>query len=94
MSDNKDYAAWTLEALLAEEKKMKKKEILAAGAIGFLAGIMIFSIAKSGFRILPVFIPLFLIGIVYRTIKQLKQDQKQIQAAIHHKKTMEAATDG
>jgi hypothetical protein len=44
MPDTKDYTQHSLEELLAEQKKLKKHELYAALAIGFLVGVMVFGI--------------------------------------------------
>ncbi len=83
MSDNKDYTQWTLEALLAEEKKIKKSEIISATIIGFLIGVMIYGIVKGGFKFF--FLVLFILFITNQS-KQYKENLKQIRAAIDAKK--------
>lgn len=82
MSENKDYAKLAPEALQAERKKIKNKEIIAAAVIGFLIGIMIYGTVKNGFGFIYIVIPLVLIVGIVRYAQQLKQEQKQIQAAI------------
>ena len=66
MPENKAYAKWTLEELLAEEKKIKKRETLAAGIIGFLIGIIVYGVATSGSGFLYIAIPLVLIYGIYK----------------------------
>ena len=61
MSDSKDYLKMTPEELSAEEKKLKRGEIISAVLVGFLVGVMIFGIAKNGFGFLYIFIPVLLI---------------------------------
>lgn len=88
MAENKDYSQFTLEELQAEEKKMKKNEIYAALAIGFLIGIMVFGIAKKGFGFLYVYIPVFFILAIIRNSKAHKQNRQQLQTAIKNKTAM------
>lgn len=82
MQDNKDYSKWTLEELLAEEKKFKKKEITTSVIIGFLIGVIIYAVVVNGIRFVSVFIPLILIGGVYKQSQKLKENHKQIQTEI------------
>ncbi|MDX1907370.1 MAG: hypothetical protein SF053_10085 [Bacteroidia bacterium] len=42
--EKKDLYQLTDEALLAEKQKLKKSKIFYAGAIGFLAGVLIFGL--------------------------------------------------
>ena len=85
MLDNKDYSKLTLEELLAEEKKIKKSEIISAFVIGFLVSVMVYGVAKNGFGFIYIFIPLILIGGVYKNSQKLKHHLKQIHAAINAK---------
>jgi len=86
MSENKDYAALALSELLAEEKKIKQQEITAAVIIGFLVGVMIYGVAKSGFGFIYIAIPLLLIYGIYKYAQRLKHNLKQIQAEINTRK--------
>lgn len=86
MSENKDYAKLALEALLTERKKIKNKEIISAFAIGFLVGVMIYGIVKNGIGFIYIAIPLILIIGIVRHAQKLKQELKQIQAAMKNKK--------
>jgi 4-amino-4-deoxy-L-arabinose transferase-like glycosyltransferase len=85
MPDIKDYTQFTLEELLAEEKKMKKNEIYAALAIGFLIGIMVFGVAAKGFGLVYIGIPLVLIFAITRNSKAHLQNRQQLQTAIRNK---------
>jgi hypothetical protein len=85
MPDNKDYAAWTLDALLAEEKRMKRNNTVSAFFIGFLAGIMLYGTVKKGIGFLHIFIPALLIAGVYRNSQKIKQNLAQVKAAINAK---------
>lgn len=57
---DKEYSAFTNQELLDEAKKLKPYTILNAFLIGFLAGIILFSIYYSTYGI-ALLIPLFLI---------------------------------
>lgn len=85
MTDNKDYTQFTLEELLSEEKKMKKNEIYAALAIGFLIGIMVFGIAKKGLGFIYIYIPVIFIFMILKKSKAHKQNRERIQSAIKTK---------
>jgi hypothetical protein len=84
MAENKDYSQLTLEELQTEEKKMKKKEIYAALAIGFLIGIMVFGVVKKGFGFLYIYIPIVFILAILRNSKTQKQKLNQIKSAINN----------
>ena len=85
MLDDKDYSKLTLEELLIEEKKIKKNETIAAVIIGFLIGIMVYGVVMNGIGFLYIFIPLILIGGVYKNSQKHKHKLKQIQAEISAK---------
>lgn len=87
MPDNKDYVNLTLEELLTEEKKVKKKETVSAIVIGFLIGIIVYGVVRNGFGIIYTVIPLILIVLVYRNSKNDKEQLKQIRAEINNKKS-------
>jgi uncharacterized membrane protein YoaK (UPF0700 family) len=82
-----DYSHLTLEELLIEEKKIKKKETISAVIIGFLAGVMIYGVVSQGFGFLYIFIPLILIFAVYRNSQKLKKELKKIRSEINAKNT-------
>lgn len=56
----KDISQFTDQELLAESKKLKSFSFVNALLIGFLGGIIVFSIAKSSWGMLTL-IPLFFI---------------------------------
>jgi hypothetical protein len=58
--EQKDLKLMSDDELLQEAKKMKSTEITNAFLIGFLIGIIIFSVAVSAWGI-SILIPLFLI---------------------------------
>lgn len=67
--ENKDFSALTDEELLAEAKKMKSSFITHAFFIGFLIGIICYSIIKNSWGMLTL-IPLYLI---YRIVNDPKK---------------------
>jgi hypothetical protein len=83
MFNQKDYAQLTLEALTLEEKKIKRNEILSAGLMGFLIGVMIYGLVKNGFGFLHIFLPLFLMFGIQKNSQIQKQNLKKIQAEIN-----------
>jgi F0F1-type ATP synthase assembly protein I len=83
--NDKDYAAMTLEELLAAQQKIKKAEFLSAIAVGFLVGVMVFGLIKKGFGILYIVILGVLIAGVFKNSRNMKQKAQQIQAAIDAK---------
>ena len=87
MLDDKDYSKSTLEDLLTEEKKIKKKETTSAVIIGVLIGVIVYGVAKSGIGFIYIFIPLILIYGFYRNSQKLKHNLKQIQVEINAKNT-------
>lgn len=87
MLENKDYSELTLEELLAEEKKIKKKETISALGTGILIGVIIFGVAKNGIGFLYIFIPSLLIYGNYKNSQKLKHNLKQIQAEINARNT-------
>ena len=61
----------TDEELLKERKKLKRAKIINATLIGFLIGIIVWSVAKNTWGLLTL-IPLFLI---YKLVNNSKQDK-------------------
>jgi hypothetical protein len=82
MSDIADYAAMTLEELLEEEKKIKKRETTTAVLIGFLVAPIVYGVAKDGFGFVYVVIPLLLIYWIYKNAQKDKQKLEAIRAEI------------
>lgn len=82
MAEHKNYTEWTLEALQAEEKKLKRSEITAALIVGFSAGIMIFGWVMNGFGVLYTVIPLLIIAAVVRNDQTTKKQLKEVKAEI------------
>ncbi|RFP65179.1 hypothetical protein D0N36_09945 [Hymenobacter lapidiphilus] len=87
MPNDKDYAALPLEALLAEEKDVKRNQLLSAATIGFLVGVMVYGLVKNGLGFLYLAIPLFLIVGIYKNSRVQKQRLEQIRAEIGLRKT-------
>ena len=85
MLENKDYAELTLEELLIEEKKLKKKEIISAVLIGVAIGILVYGVVKKGFGFLHIFLPSALIYIFYRDSEKNKQNLRQVRTEINTK---------
>ena len=79
---NKDYTQLSLEALQAEEKKIKKELTLIAIYIGMLIGIIIFSVVINGFRIFPMLAPAILIFIISRNSQKLKFNLHEVRKEI------------
>ncbi|MBT2556584.1 hypothetical protein J7E24_02210 [Hymenobacter sp. ISL-91] len=82
MPNDRNYAALPLEQLLAEEKISKRNQLLSAGAIGFLVGVMVYGLVKNGFGVLYLAIPLFLIAMIYRNSHAQKQNLVEIRREI------------
>lgn len=86
MPDNKDYTKLTLGELLAEEKKIKKDQLIAGVITGIAIGIIVYGVVRNGFGLSYTIIPLFLIFMNYRNSQNRQQIRKQIQSAIDAKK--------
>ena len=69
--DQKELAELTDEELLAEAKIMKSSAILHAVLIGFMVGVIIYSVAKNTWGLLTL-IPLFFI---YRLTRKSKRNE-------------------
>lgn len=82
MPAQQDYSKLTLEDLLSEEKKLKRSEIFAAVAIGFLVGVMVYGVVRNGFGFLYIAIPLAMIMGIYRNSQSQKQALQQVRAEI------------
>jgi hypothetical protein len=82
MQKNNDYTTWTLETLQAEEKKIKQNSTVAAVIIGLCFGILLYSIIKNGFKLIPILLPLGLLFLMAMNSKKTKETLKQIQAEI------------
>lgn len=69
--EEKDLATMTDEELLQEAKKMKSSSVTHAVLIGFLIGIIIYSVAKNSWGFLTL-IPVYLI---YRLMTKSKRNE-------------------
>ena len=71
--NQKELSELTDQALLDEAKKMKSFSIMNGFLIGFLIGIIVYSIAKNTWRMLTL-IPLYF---AYKLINDPKNKQKK-----------------
>ena len=69
--EEKKLAELTDQELLDKAKKMKSKNITNAFLIGFMIGVIVYSIAKNGFGFF-ILIPLF---IAYKLVNNSNDDQ-------------------
>ncbi|TCC89200.1 FUSC family protein [Pedobacter frigiditerrae] len=74
----KPLSALTDQELLQEAKKRKSTAIIDAVLIGFLIGVVFYSIVKSSFGFLML-IPIFL---AYKLINKPKHDNKELEALL------------
>lgn len=80
---NKDLSELTDQELLDEAKKMRSFSITNALFIGFLLGIIVYSVAKNSWGMLTL-IPLYLI---YRLVNDPKNKRyKELQAILEERK--------
>lgn len=82
MTDKKDYAQLTLEELLAEEKKIKRQDIMGSVFVGFLVGVMLFGLIMNGFGLLYTAIPLLIIAAVAKNGQTIKAKLKELREEI------------
>lgn len=82
MLDKKDYPSLTLDELLAEEKKIKRNQNITAGLIGFLVGVIIYSVINKSISIISLGIPLLLISAIARNSNIQKNNLKRIRSRI------------
>jgi hypothetical protein len=73
--EQKKLTELTDEELLIEAKKMKSTMILNALLIGFLVGIMVYSITKNGLG----FLTLILLFVAYKLINRSNYDKKELE---------------
>lgn len=74
----KNLSELTDQELLQEEKKMKSAATIDAACIGFLIGIVVYSIWKNTLGFFTL-IPLF---IVYKLINKPKYNKKELEALL------------
>jgi hypothetical protein len=79
--EQKELSKLSDEELLAEAKKVKSNNILNAFMIGFLIGIIVYSVAKNTWGFLTL-IPLYF---VYRLVNK-PNNKKEIEALIKERK--------
>lgn len=75
----KELSELTDQELLLEAKKIKPSPIIDAFFIGFLVGIIIYSVAANTWGFLTL-IPLYLIYILLKKPKKLKKLNDEIKA--------------
>jgi hypothetical protein len=73
--NQKELAQLTDEELLQEAKKMKSAKIMNAAIIGFLIGVIFYSVMKSSFGFLTL-IPLFF---AYKLINNSKYNNQELE---------------
>jgi hypothetical protein len=73
--EQKELSQLTDQELLAEAKKMKSTSITNAVLIGFLLGIVFYSVVKNSWGFFTL-IPLFF---VYKLINNSKNDTKELE---------------
>ncbi len=73
--NQKELSQLTDEELLQEAKKMKSAKIMNAAIIGFLIGVIFYSVMKSSFGFLT-FIPLFF---AYKLINNSKYNNQELE---------------
>ncbi|PTN08683.1 FUSC family protein [Mangrovibacterium marinum] len=78
----KELTALSDQELLQEAKKLKSAARTNAVLIGFLIGIIVYSILKNSFGFLTL-IPLFL---VYKLVNNSKYDKKELEAMLTERK--------
>lgn len=80
--DKENYAEFTLEELITEEKRIQKRETISKFLIGFLVGILIYGVAKDGFGFLHIFLPLILMAGIYKDSQLSKENLRQVRTEI------------
>ncbi len=73
--DTNNISSLTDQELLTEAKKQKSKNITNALLVGFLAGILVYSVWKNSLGFLSL-IPLFLI---YKLVNKSKYDKEELE---------------
>ncbi|WP_316767943.1 hypothetical protein [Pedobacter frigiditerrae] len=76
--NQKPLSELTDQELLLEAKKRKSTTIIDAVLIGFLIGVVFYSVVKSSFGFLML-IPIFL---AYKLINKPKYDNKELEALL------------
>ncbi|ATL48784.1 FUSC family protein [Chitinophaga caeni] len=76
--EQKKLSELTDQELLEESKKIKTKTLITTVLIGFLIGIVLYSVMKNTWGLLTL-IPLFLI---YKLANKAKYDSKELEALL------------
>ena len=76
--EKKNISELTDQELLQEAKKMKSTSIINALLIGFLIGIMIYSIMKNGLG----FLLLILLFFIFKLVNKSKYDNKELEKVL------------
>lgn len=74
----KELSELTDQELLQEAKKLKSNSIINAVLIGFLAGILLYSVMKNNLGFLTL-IPLFF---AYKLVNKSKYDNKELDSLL------------
>lgn len=80
--DTNNISSLTDQELLTETKKQKSKNITNALLVGFLAGILVYSVWKNSLGFLSL-IPLFLI---YKLVNKSKYDKEELEKEMKKRK--------
>lgn len=80
--DTNNISSLTDQELLTEAKKQKSKNITNALLVGFLAGILVYSVWKNSLGFLSL-IPLFLI---YKLVNKSKYDKEELEREMKKRK--------
>ena len=81
-TENKPLSEYTDQELMAEAKKMRSVNVQYALLIGFLIGIILFSVAKSTigfFTLIPMYF-------VYKMIKNPNHDKVELERLLKERK--------
>lgn len=74
----KELAQLTDQELLQEAKKVKSDKIITAALIGFLAGVIVYSVVKKSFG----FLTLIPIVFIYKLINKPKYNAKELEEVL------------
>ncbi|RBQ04263.1 FUSC family protein [Pedobacter miscanthi] len=74
----KELAQLTDQELLQEAKKVKSDKIITAALIGFLAGVIVYSVVKKSFG----FLTLIPIVFIYKLINKPKYNTKELEEVL------------
>ncbi len=82
MSTFKDYAVMSREDLQLEEKTLKRAELWAALAVGFLFGVIGYGLVQRGFGFVYIVISGSLIYLIMRSSKGRKAELAAVRAEL------------